>query len=113
MSVPSPTVTHHGGFYACVIQDLLPHLYNLSEAWTASVEVIVHPKLMTKDEQNEMDAYHAARARFEEAAGLSKALSKVEKQQRAKEKEEFIFKRRHPYPRHELIEWDIHNLLRD
>jgi hypothetical protein len=112
-SIPNPLATHQGGFYAVVIQDLLEILENLSEVWTASVQVVVHPKLMTKDEHEEMDAYHAARRQMVDALGISKALEKVEQQRAVEEEAELRrMKQRHDYPRQELVEWETRNLLR-
>jgi hypothetical protein len=91
----------------------LPLLENLSEVWTASVKVLVHPKFMTKDEQEEMDAYYAARRHIIDAIGINKALEKVEEQRAAEEEEELKrMKQRHDYPRQELVEWETQNLLR-
>ncbi|KAL5407218.1 hypothetical protein PMIN06_003810 [Paraphaeosphaeria minitans] len=112
-SIPCPPVTHKGGFYARVIQDLLPFLENLSEVWTASVEVVVRPNLMTRQEQKEMDAYHAARSQAEDALKLGKALETIEEERAGEENEELKrMNARHDYPREELIERETENLLR-
>ncbi|KAF2442577.1 hypothetical protein P171DRAFT_487805 [Karstenula rhodostoma CBS 690.94] len=112
-SIPYPPATHEGGFHSCVIQDLLPFLDSLSEVWIASVQVVVHPRLMTEYEQVEMDAYHAARRQAEDVLGLGKALEKIEEERAAEENEELKhMKARHDYPREELIERETENLLR-
>ncbi|KAL1603636.1 hypothetical protein SLS60_005224 [Paraconiothyrium brasiliense] len=111
-STPFTPATHHGGFYTCVIQELLPFLESLSEVWTASVQVVVHPKLMTEEEQKEMNSYHAARRQVEDAIKLEKALAKiVEEDLDAKDKELGLKRRRHTYPRQQLLERNIQNLL--
>ncbi|KAJ4345397.1 uncharacterized protein N0V89_011527 [Didymosphaeria variabile] len=111
-SIPPAPATHQGGFYTCVIQELLPFLESLSELWTASIQVVVHPKLMTEEEQKEMDAYHAARRQAEDAIKLAKALAKIEKEALdAKDEELGLKRRRHTYPRQDLLERDIRNLL--
>ncbi|OAF99117.1 uncharacterized protein CC84DRAFT_1264655 [Paraphaeosphaeria sporulosa] len=112
-SIRYPPATHEGGFYTCVIQDLLPFLEKLSEGWTTSVQVVVRPRLMTKDEQMEMDAYHAARRQAEDALRLGKALETIKKERAAVNNEEMKWmKARHDYLREELIERETENLLR-
>ena len=107
MNVPSPFATYNGGFYACIVSELFPLLEQLSEAWTSHVEIVVAPKLMNAEEKQEMDAYHAARRRSEEAIKLENALTDARLRRWAEED------KRRPrsgpaLPRPELLERELH-----
>ena len=104
-----PPSTHKGGFYACIISELMPRLENLSKAWTAKVEVIVAPKLMTEEEQKEMADYHAARKRKEDLLELEKYERKMQLKKWAEEDE----RRKGPppqLPHHEVVRHGLRKL---
>ena len=101
--------THKGGFYACVVPELVPLLENLSPAWMSMVEVVVAPKLMTEEEQEEMNAYEVGRQQAEEALELEKALTTLQVERWAEEdrRRENV---RPAFPRGVLLERSMHEL---
>ena len=87
----------------------MPRLENLSKAWTAKVEVIVAPKLMTEEEQKEMADYHAARKRKEDLLELEKYERKMQLKKWAEEDE----RRKGPppqLPHHEVVRHGLRKL---
>ncbi|KAF1969831.1 hypothetical protein BU23DRAFT_651658 [Bimuria novae-zelandiae CBS 107.79] len=108
-AISSPPATHKGGFYACVIPELLCLLQNLSGAWKATVEVVVAAKLMTEKEQEEMDAYHESRRQAMNANELEKALAKVQAERWAEE-DKRIQRAKPAFPRGALVQRTMRDL---
>lgn len=88
----------------------MPFLEDLSEAWTSSVDLIVVPKLMTQEEQDEMRAYQVAREQADEAFKLNKALVKLQMERWAKEDEQRALTIKPAFPHRILVERTMHAL---
>lgn len=63
VDIPPPAARGSGGFCTCISEALLCRLQKLLLVWTATTDWNMHLKLVSVDEQTNIDSdYHAARA---------------------------------------------------